>query len=444
MATNRKLVLGASLSGGGNHSGIWRHPRHWSDASINLNYYKQSAQKAESGKFDFIFVGDTLFINEKSAPQLINRFEPLTLLTALAGATSRIGLVGTLSTSYSEPYNVARLFASLDHISGGRAGWNVVTTALPGTALNFNQEQHLEHDERYQVADEFVQVTKGLWDSWEDDAFVRNKETGIYFDPNKLHTLNHQGEYFSVRGPLSIERSQQGQPVLVQAGSSEAGRAFAAKHAEVVFTYQHSIEEAKRFYSDIKARIADNGREPGHLLVLPGISVIIGATEAEAAAKQEEIAGLISIEEALKDLDKYMGGADLSKLPLDEPLPDNWSALGADGFQSAVEGLDKLVREEKLTLRQLALKNAAKNSRNPFVGTPEKIADTIQEWFEAEAVDGFIVGSGPIVPEGIHDFVDHVVPILQRRGLFREDYEADTLRGNLGLPIPANRHAAVR
>jgi FMN-dependent oxidoreductase (nitrilotriacetate monooxygenase family) len=435
----RKLILGAALSNGGDSSN-WKHPRHWSDSPININYFKESAQKAESGKMDFIFVGDTLFINGNSPPPLINRLEPLTLLSAVAGATSHIGLVGTLSTTYSEPYNVARLYSSLDHISGGRAGWNVVTTALAGTASNFSKDEHLEHDQRYQVADEFVEITKGLWDSWEEGAFVRDKEKGIFFDHEKMHALNHKGKYFSVQGPLSSERSKQGHPVLVQAGSSEAGIEFAAKHADIIFTFQTNLEEAREFYRKVKNRAVANGREPSDILILPGITVIVGETEEEAKQKSEEIDALVNIEDALKLLDRYFNGKDLSQLPLDEPLPDNWTDWGGDGFKSAVDQLDRIVRAEKLTLRQLAIHNASRKNKSTLIGTPDQVVDQIQEWFESEAVDGFIISAGPIVPEGIHDFVNLIIPVLQQRGLYRTEYESDTFRGNVGLAIPENRY----
>ncbi|OXM86750.1 LLM class flavin-dependent oxidoreductase [Paenibacillus rigui] len=440
----RQLILGCALSSGSENS-IWKHPRHWSDAPINIRYFQECAQKAEEGKMDFIFVGDTLFVNENSPPPLINRLEPLTLLTAVAGVTKHIGLVGTLSTTYSEPYNVARLFSSLDHISNGRAGWNIVTTALANTALNFSKEAHLEHDQRYEVADEFVEVTKGLWDSWEEGAFIRDKEKGVFFDQEKLHVLDHRGKYFSVKGPLSSERTKQGYPVLVQAGSSDAGIDFAAKHADIVFTHQGSLDSAQAFYRKLKSRVHAHGREPEHLHILPGVSIIVSRTEEEAQRKLAEIDGLVNVDEALNTLDRYFNSVDLKTLfPLDEPLPDKWTDWGSDGFKSAVEQLDRIVKEEKLTLRQLAIRNATRKDKGTFVGTPEQIADEIQEWFESEAVDGFIVSSGPIVPEGIHDFVNLVLPILQSRGLYRTEYEADTFRENIGVPIPPNRYRKQR
>ncbi|WP_128657689.1 LLM class flavin-dependent oxidoreductase [Paenibacillus sp. 598K] len=439
MSAARRLILASSLSVGGNHAGLWRHPRYWANASIDIDYFTSSARKAEEGKLDFVFVGDTLFVDEHSAPQLINRLEPLTLLSAVAAATSRIGLVGTLSTTYHEPYHTARLFGSLDHISRGRAGWNVVTTALPGSAANFSRDSHPEHDQRYKVADEFLEIVKGLWDSWEEGAFLRDKSSGVYFQPEKLHTLNYKGNYFSVRGPLSMERPPQGWPVIVQAGASEAGQAFAARHAEIVFTHQHSVEEARQFYRELKARAVSLGRDPQSLLVLPGINVITAASSEEAHARQAEIDGLADIDEALKGVEKYFQPSALNGIPLDEPLLPFLDKLLTDGFQAETARIARLVRADHLTLRQLALRLASRSGRNPFVGTPEHVADTIQHWFNSEAADGFIVSSGPIVPEGIHRFVDHVLPLLQQRGLYRTEYTSATLRDHLGLPFPANR-----
>jgi FMN-dependent oxidoreductase (nitrilotriacetate monooxygenase family) len=441
MSRTRQLVLACGLSVGGNHSGLWRHPRYWSDAAINIDYFVSSARKVEQGKLDFVFVGDTLFVDTLSAPHLINRLEPLTLLSVVAGATSHIGLVGTLSTTYHEPYHTARMFGSLDHISKGRAGFNVVTSALPGTAANFSRDIHMEHDERYQLADEFLDVVKGLWDSWEEGAFVRDKDSGNYYNPSKLHTLNYKGKYFSVRGPLSMERTPQGRPVIVQAGSSEAGKDFAAKHAEIVFTHQNGIEDAKRFYQDFKERVARFGRDPDKVLVLPGINTIVAGSEAEWQRKQAEIDGLANIDEVLKDLGKYFKNTALSRIPLDEPLLPHLDALITDGFQSEALRIEKLIRADNMTLRELALRLAVQSGRTPFAGTAEQVADTIQQWHEEEAADGFIVSSGPIVPEGIHEFVDLVVPILQNRGLFRTEYSEGTLRGHLGLAVPPNRYS---
>ncbi|WP_217559923.1 LLM class flavin-dependent oxidoreductase [Paenibacillus sp. GbtcB18] len=435
MSKKRQLKLGALLHGVGGNPAMWRHPDSQPDASVNFELYKKWVRKAEAGKFDLIFIADGLYINEKSIPHFLNRFEPITILSALAAVSTHIGLVGTLSTSYSEPFTVARQFGSLDVISGGRAGWNVVTSPLEGSALNYGKS-HPEHDLRYKIAEEYLDVTKGLWDSWEDDAFVRDKESGVFFDPGKLHTLNHQGEFFSVRGPLNIARSRQGQPVIFQAGSSEVGKNYAAKVADAIFTGQENLEDAVRFYKEVKERAVSHGRSPDDVLIFPGIGPIIGSTEEEAERKYQEVADLVTIETALDYLGRFFEHHDFSQYPLDEPFPD-LGDLGKNSFQSGTDKIKEEAKEKNLTLRQVALQAATPKGR--FVGTPEKVADLIQEYFEAGAVDGFMLSAA--VPSGLEDFVDHVVPILQQRGIFRTEYESDTLRGNLGLPVPANRYA---
>lgn len=439
MSSNKQLKLGAILHGIGNSTSLWRHPHIAADASINVEQYKSWAQKAEQGKLDLLFIADGLYITEKSLPHFLNRFEPLTILSALAAVTDHIGLVGTLSTSYSEPFTVARQFASLDMISGGRAGWNIVTTPLEGTALNFGPKAHPEHSERYSIAEEYLQVVRGLWDSWEDDAFVRDKASGVFFDPDKLHVLNHQGTYFSVKGPLNIARSKQGQPVIFQAGSSEAGKSYAAAEANAVFTGHDSFEEAAAFYEDVKRRAASFGRNRDHVLIFPGISPIIGATEAEAERKYAEVASLVSPQDALNYLGRYFEHHDFSQYDLDAPFPE-LGDLGRNSFQSVTDKIKKKAKEQGLTLRQAALEAAT--PRPTFIGTAEQVADRIEHWFKQGAADGFMIGSA--VPYGLEDFVDQIVPILQARGLFRTDYESDTLRGNLGLPIPQNRYAQQR
>ncbi|QHT63125.1 LLM class flavin-dependent oxidoreductase [Paenibacillus lycopersici] len=440
MGTKRQIKLGAILHGvGGNISG-WRHPDAITDASVNFELYKKWTQKAEAGKFDFVFIADGLYITEKSIPHFLNRFEPLTILSALAGVSSKIGLVGTLSTSYSEPFTVSRQFASLDMISRGRAGWNVVTSPLEGSALNFGktEQQHPAHSERYRIADEYLEVATGLWSSWEEDAFVRNKETGVFFDPAKMHTLNHKGSHFAVKGPLNIARSRQGETVIFQAGASESGKQFAAKWANAIFTGQETQDDAKAYYDDVKSRAAALGRKPEEIVILPGIGPIIGSTQEEAERKYEEIANLVSIDKALDFLGRFYEHHDFTQYPLDEPFPE-LGELGRNSFRSATDRMKARAKEEGLTLRQVALQVAT--PKPTFLGTPEAVADKLQAWFEAGAADGFIVGAAG--PNGLEEFVDHVVPILQARGLFRSEYEADTLRGNLGLPIPVNRHAAA-
>ncbi|RAR41231.1 LLM class flavin-dependent oxidoreductase [Paenibacillus sp. MDMC362] len=436
MAKQRQLKLGALLHGVGGGTSMWRHPDAQLDASVNFELYKQWVRKAEGGKFDLIFIADGLYINEKSIPHFLNRFEPITILSALAAVSKNIGLVGTLSTSYSEPFTVARQFASLDKISDGRAGWNIVTSPLEGSALNYGKKEHPEHDKRYRIATEYLEVARGLWDSWEDDAFVRNKETGVFFDPEKMHTLNHEGEFFSVKGPLNIARSKQGQPVIFQAGSSEVGKNYASKEADAVFTGHESVEDAAAFYQDVKARAAGFGRNPDEVLIFPGISPIIGSTAEEAERKYEQVAGLVTIENALDYLGRFFEHHDFSQYPLDEPFPE-LGDLGKNSFRSGTDKIKRDAKEKGLTLRQVALQSAT--PRGGFIGTPEQVADKIQAWFEAGAADGFMITAA--VPNGLEDFVDQVVPILQERGLYRTEYESDTLRGNLGLPVPENRYS---
>ncbi|WP_372632180.1 LLM class flavin-dependent oxidoreductase [Cohnella sp.] len=439
MAQRKKIKFGAIIHGVGGNIAGWRHPEVPADASVSFPFYKQQALVAEAGKFDLVFIADGLYITEKSIPHFLNRFEPLTLLSSLASVTSRIGLVGTLSTSYSEPFTVARQFASLDQLSGGRAGWNLVTSPLEGSARNFGKPEHPTHDERYKIAEEHLEVTRGLWDSWEDDAFVRDKESGVFFDPSKLHRLNHKGQYFSVEGPLNIARSKQGQPVVFQAGSSESGKNLAAKGADAVFTGHETLEEAQAFYKDVKTRAIGYDREADDIVILPGISPIIGRTQEEADRKYEEIASLVSIEKALDYLGRFFEHHDFSPYPLDEPFPDIGD-LGSNSFRSGTDKIKKQAREQGLTLRQVALRSAT--PRGPFVGTPEHVANLIQQWYEEEGADGFIIHSQ--LPSGLNDFVELVVPILQERGIYRTEYESDTLRGNLGLKVPVNRNTVAK
>ncbi len=436
--TKRQLKFGAIIHGIGGSMSTWRHPEVQADASVSFDFYKRQAQKAEEGKFDLVFIADGLFINEKSLPHFLNRFEPVTILSALAGVTSRIGLVGTISTSYSEPFTVSRQLASLDHISGGRAGWNVVTSPLEGSALNYSREEHPSHPERYRIASEYLDVAKGLWDSWEEDAFTRDKETGVFFDPDKLHTLHHKGKYFSVQGPLNIGRTPQGQPVIFQAGSSEDGKNLAARSADAIFTGQETLEDAQTFYQDVKKRVVLYGRSEDEVKILPGISPIIGATAEEAERKYEQIASLVTIDKALQYLGRFFDHHDFSQYPLDEPFPE-LQDIGSNSFRSGTDKIKRDAKERGLTLRQVALQAAT--PRSNFIGTAEQVADRVQEWFEQRGADGFIIHSE--LPSGLHDFVEQVVPILQARGIYREDYEYETLRENLGVPIPQNRYTAT-
>ncbi|GMK41435.1 monooxygenase [Paenibacillus sp. CCS19] len=435
MSLRKSLKLGAIIQGVGAHVGLWRHPDLQADASVSISFYQGQAQIAEAGKFDLVFIADGLYITDQSIPHFLNRFEPITILSALASATSRIGLVGTLSTTYSEPFNAARQFASLDQISGGRAGWNVVTSPLEGSACNYGKD-HPHHAERYRMAEEHLEVVKGLWDSWEDDAFVRNKQTGIFFDRSKLHLLNHEGEYFSVQGPLNIARSRQGHPVIFQAGTSDAGRNLAAKSADAVLTEHENIEKAKAYYKDVKDRVKAYGRSEDDVKIMHGIGVIVGSTREEAERMRDEIANLVTVEAALDHLGRFFDHHDFSQYSLDEPFPE-LGDLGSNSFKGATDRIKRIAAEKRLTLRETAYH--AVMPPGEFVGTPEHIADLIQVWFEERAADGFLIQS--VTPTSLEDFVKHVVPILQQRGIYRTEYEHNTLRGNLGLNIPVNRHS---
>lgn len=435
MSGKRQLRLGTILHGASGNMSAWRHPAAIADASINFEFVTQTALKAEEGKLDFIFVADGLYINEKSIPHFLNRFEPLTVLSALAALTQHLGLVGTLSTSYSDPFTTARQFASLDHLSNGRAGWNVVTSPLEGSAKNFSRTQHPEHALRYRIADEYLDVVKGLWDSWEEDAFVRNKESGQFFAPEKLHALNHQGDFFQVAGPLNIGRTPQGRPIVFQAGASEDGKKLAAKHADAIFTHHETLAEAKAFYRDVKTQLEGQGREADSLHIFQGVSVIVGKDEADAEQQYQTTAALVSVPDALNYLGRYFEHHDFSQYPLDEPFPDIGD-LGQNSFRSTTDEIKRNARERGLTLRQVALEAASPRPR--FSGSPEQVADGLQQWFEARAADGFIIQGG--TPDTFPRFVEQVVPVLQARGLFRTDYPGTTLRESFGLALPDNRY----
>ncbi len=436
MPNGRKMRIGAFLAGTGGNMASWRHPKAVADGAINLEYYRGLTRKAEAAKLDFVFFGDGLYISEKSHPNFLNRFEPLTLLAALAMDTTHIGLAATLSTTYSDPYTVARQFASIDHISGGRAAWNIVTSPLEGSALNYNKPEHPQHDLRYRMADEYVEITKGLWDSWEDDAFVRDKGRGVFFDPEKMHRVNYKGEFYSVQGPLNISRSPQGQPVLIQAGASEAGKEFAAKQADLIFTTSGNLASAMGFRDDVKDRAVRYGRSAEEMYILPSCSPVVGQTEADAEAKYQEICDLVSIEDSLNYLGRYFNDIDFTQFELDEQFPE-LGDFARNGWESSTDRLKQMAREEKLTLRQMA--HRATNPKSAFMGTPERVADIMQEWFESGAADGFML-NGAVLPQVFDDFIDQVLPILKERGLFRTEYEASTLRGNLGLAVPVNRY----
>lgn len=437
--TQRQLRLGAIIQGVSGNMSAWRHPDAVADASINIDYVLDLARKAEQAKIDFLFVADGLYITPQSIPHFLNRFEPITLLSALSLVTQKIGLVATLSTSYSEPFTVARQFASLDHLSGGRVGWNVVTSPLEGSAKNFSRSTHPEHDERYRVASEYLQVVKGLWDSWEGDAFVRDKQSGEFFAADKLHTLNHQGHYFSVQGPLNVGRSPQGRPIVFQAGASEAGKAFAAEAADAIYTRQETLEQAREFREDVRRRLVARGRDADDIRVLQGISVIIGETEDDAERRYQQTAELVTIDKALEYLGRYFEHHDFSQYALDAPFPDI-GELGANSFRSTTDKIKHNARERGLTLRQAALEEAT--PRPSFLGTAEQVAEGLANWFLQGATDGFIVRGG--TPTAFDDFVAQVIPLLQARGIYRKAYEGETLRENLGLAEPENQFAVQR
>jgi FMN-dependent oxidoreductase (nitrilotriacetate monooxygenase family) len=437
--TNRSFPLGIMLHGAGGHMNAWKHPSGPADASINLGFYVDTARKAEGVGIAFAFVADGLYINEKSIPHFLNRFEPISILSALATVTSRIGLAGTVSTSYSDPFTVARQFASLDLISGGRAGWNVVTSPLEGSARNYSRA-HPEHALRYQIADEYLSVTQGLWDSWDDGAFPRNRDTGQFFDPGKLHRLDHKGRFFQVEGPLNIQRSPQGQPVIFQAGSSEAGIGLAGKYADAVFTNAPSFEDTHRFREQVRASAAGQGREPGHVKILPGIGPITGATRAEAEAKYAAIRDLLNIGEALAYLGRFFDHHDFAAYPLDAPFPE-LGEIGANSFRSTTDRIKRDAREKGLTLRQVALSVATPKPH--FIGSGEEVAAEMIRWVDEGAADGFILGFA-VVAEGLDDFIRHVLPVLEARGRHRRVLQGTTLRDHLGLPYRASRHAKVQ
>lgn len=436
MSLNRQLRLGSILHGASGNMSAWRHPAAQADASINFDFVKNTAIKAEEGKLDFLFVADGLYINEKSIPHFLNRFEPLTVLSALATITSRLGLVGTVSTSYSEPFTVARQFASLDHLSNGRAGWNVVTSPLEGSAKNFSREKHPEHALRYRIADEYLDVVKGLWDSWEEDAFTRDKATGQYFDPAKLHTLDHHGDFFQVAGPLNISRTPQGRPIIFQAGASDDGKKLAAHHADAIFTHHETLEAAQEFYRDVKSQLERFGRRPEELHIFQGVSLIVGKDAEDVERQYQVTAALVSIKDALNYLGRYFEHHDFSQYPLDAPFPDV-GELGQNSFRSTTDEIKRNARERGLTLRQIALEAATPRPR--FHGTAQQVADGLQHWFDTFAADGFIIQGG--TPDTFPRFVDEVVPVLQARGLFRTEYPGTTLRESLGLTLPANQFA---
>lgn len=439
----RQMNLNVFVMNTGHHEASWRREDTQPDQVTSIRYFTKLAKIAEEAKFDSLFLADVLAAGKQVKYGGGNLgLEPFTLLSALAAVTERIGLIGTVSTTYNEPFHVARKFASLDHISNGRAGWNIVTSGSDLEANNFNLESHPEHSKRYERAEEFLEVTKGLWDSFEDDAIVLDRSSGIYSDRDKVHELNHSGPFFpKVKGPLNVPRSPQGYPVLVQAGSSEAGKEFAARYAEAIFTAQQTLEEGQQFYSDVKSRMLKYGRRPEELKILPGISAIIGQTVAEAKDKELELNELTAPEYGLTQLSNMLN-VNLFKYPLDGPLPELPNVESINGNKSRFKLVRDLAKRENLTIRQLIHRLAGARGHRTFAGTAVQVADQLEEWFTKGAADGFNV-MPPYFPGGLEDFAKYVVPELQNRGLFRTEYSGRTLREHYGLDRPTNQFAGL-
>lgn len=436
---NRPLHLNAFLMGVGHHEAAWRLPESDPAATSSLDHYVNLARIAERGTFDSVFLADTPALRVDVGQRPATALEPTVLLAALATATERIGLIATSSTTYDEPYNTACRFATLDHVSGGRAGWNIVTNAVVEAARNFNLDELPSHSSRYRRAEEFVDVARKLWDSWEDDAEVGDK-SGVWADQDRVHAIEHEGEHFSVRGPLNVSRSPQGHPLLVQAGSSEDGKALAARYAEAVFTAQQTLEEGRAFYADLKERGGRLGRDPETIKILPGIVPVIGATEAEATKLEEDLRDHIVHGYALSRLSGTLG-ITLTEDDLDRELPAELP--GEDGIETAKSRYTLVVdlaRRERLTVRQIIQRLGGGRGHRTFTGTPEQVADTIEHWFTSGAADGFNVMPA-VLPSGLETFVDTVVPLLRRRGLFRTEYTGRTLRDHYGLTRATNRFA---
>ena len=446
MATpRRQMKFAVFMTGDSNyHMAGWRHPEAYGQGGLNFKHWAEYARTMERGKLDMLFIADTIGTpgsddrEQLSFTSKIDRFEPLTVLSALSQMTQNLGLVATSATTYNAPYTVARMFASLDYLSEGRAGWNLVTGGNQEDALNFNFEGHVPHSERYARAEEFADVVRGLWDSYEDDAFIRDKKSGRYFRPEKLHVLNHKGKYFSVKGPLSVARPPQGHPVIVQAGGSTPSKELSARVADVMFMSQSDLGEAKDFYQDVKGRLYKFGRQPDDLKLMPGAFIFLGRSEAEANERFEELEEMVPIEVAIMRLQNNLGGVDLSGYPLDGPMPE---IKGNSARMSAPDSYMKIARREKLTLRQTARRAATAKHHWIVKGTPKQVADQFEDWFVNFGADGFNLLPS-YLPGALNDFVDLVVPELQRRGLFRTEYEGKTLRENLGVPRP--QHPAAR
>ena len=440
----RQLHFNAFMRPASIHTGAWRYPGAWPDMNFNFERIKSAIRMLEAAKIDAFFMADHMAVLNMPMDALkrshtSTSFEPFTLLSALSQATENIGLVATGSTTFDAPYHIARRFASLDHISGGRAGWNIVTTSNPDAALNFGMEEHMEHDERYKRAREFYDVVTGLWDSWADDAFIRDVENGIFFDPEKMHVLDHKGEYLSVRGPLNIARPIQGWPVIVQAGASDAGRQLAAETAEMVFTALPNMKAGQEFCADVKGRMRKAGRNSDHMSILPACMVVLGETKEEAHKKRDLLDSKVNYANAIASLSIALGH-DASKFDPDKPLPDDIPETNAS--KSGRERAIALGKRENLTVRQLAQRLGGYGGL-AMIGTAKSVADVMEEWLATNASDGFTL-QFPYLPGGLQDFCTQVIPELQRRGLFRKEYEGKTLRENLGLPRPENRFFAEK
>jgi FMN-dependent oxidoreductase (nitrilotriacetate monooxygenase family) len=427
----RKIHFGLFLLGTGSHVAGWRVPDAM-DSFQDIGMVREIAAEAERGLFDLIFMGDNLNADPAAHPSYTARLEPLTLLSAIAGATKHIGLGATVSTTYSDPFTVARVFASLDHLSGGRAAWNAVTTANPAAAANFGTT-HPDHSKRYEIAEEFLTVVRGLWDCWADDAIVADRKTGLYIDPAKVRPLDHDGTHFKIKGPINIGRSPQGQPVILQAGGSGPGQELAAKSADVVFSVTQDLAEARTFYRSVKGKLAQYGRSEDSMVVLPGVMPIVGRTDREAHDKLAQLQGFISETNALAMLsDRF--GVDMSVYDLDGPIPEDLAP--SDNYHAFAKVMLDKAKRENMRLRDVYNLMAAARGHWVLCGTPDYIADTLETWFTTGAADGFNIMPSHF-PAGLTDFVDLVVPILQARGLYRTQYEGDTLRDRLGLERPA-------
>jgi len=439
----RQMHINLFIQSRGHHEASWRHPGSTHLPLTDIRYSQEMARKAEASHFDSIFFADVLGLWNNVEHTPFNWLEPITALGALAASTSRIGLIATASTTYTEPYNLARQFASLDHISGGRIGWNIVTTWSPQAGSNFGTIGQVSHADRYERAEEFMTVVKGLWDSWADDAVLDDRTHGRYADPGRVRAINHKGKYYEVAGPLNMPRPPQGRPVFVQAGSSEQGRRFAARHAEAVFTAHLEKATARDFYADLKGLLSHEGREPSQVLILPGFSPIIGSTEAEAQRYERELNDLSDPEVGRNRLSLRFGGHDFSHLPLDTPLsPEDFPDPSLnEASRSRMEAVVALVARERLTLRQVLSKLAGARGHFTFTGTPEQVADLMQDWFTDGAADGFNL-MPPVLPQMLDVFIAEVVPILKRRGLFRSEYEGETLREHFGLARPEVRYGS--